>query len=189
MTNVFETPWLLLSISLVILIVVVLLRQSFENKQRWWQLLIPLFLLAGSLSLDYFVKTDYEIIVSTLESARKSIVAEDADRLATVVSPEYRDRSHRSKDRLISFLRSFFSTTKIAKLTRRSRDIKINDDTAEAEILYRVFLEANSAYSQVASMYVVKVRFTLVKPGESEWLLTRTELLELNYQPFHWGDL
>lgn len=189
MMNVFQTPWLLLSISLVILIIAAVFRQSFENKQRWWQLLIPFALIAGSFGLDYFVRTDYEIIVSTLKSARKSIVAEDVDRLATVVSPEYSDRSHRSKEQLISFLRSFFSTTKIAKSPRRSSDIVITGDTAEAEMLYRVHLEPNSAYTQAASMYFVKVRFTLAKTGDKEWQLVRTELVELNFQPFHWGDL
>lgn len=189
MFNVFETPWLLLSISLLALVVVVMMRQSFEDKQRWWQLLIPLVLATGSIGVDYFVKTDYEKIVSTLESARKSVVAEDVDQLATVVSPAYRDRSHLSKDRLISFLRSFFASTKIDRSPCRSRDIVINGDMAEAEMLYRVHLNANSAYSQAASMYFVKVRFSLMKTGEGKWLLTQTELIELNFQPFHWGDL
>ena len=104
MMNVFQTPWLLLSISLVVLIIVALFRQSFEDKQRWWQLLIPLVLLAGSLGLDFFAKTDYEKIISTLKYARKAAETEDVDRLAMVVSSDYRDRSHRSKDKLISFL-------------------------------------------------------------------------------------
>jgi len=189
MTNILETPWLLLSISLMVLVVVAVIRQSVAPKYGRLLLLIPLLLGAGGVLLDYFIETDFEKINTLLKDARNYAVAEDVDRLAAVVSPQYSDRAHRSKRQLVSFLRSFFSGTKISKAPCRSKTILITGDTATADMLYRVHLEPDSSYSQAASMYFVKVRFHLAKTDGGRWLLTTTELVEVNFQPFGWGDL
>jgi len=189
MTNIFQTPWLLLFISLVVLLVVAVWRQNYPEKQRWWQLLLPLGLAAGALALDYFVRTDYEKIILTIRRARDACVAEDVDMLATTLSPEYSDISHGSRSELTRFLRSFFATTKIEKAPQKSGQVLINAPTATAENMYRVHLEANNAYTQAASMYFVKVRIRLRKDSSAQWLINGCELMELNFQPFHWGDL
>ena len=189
MTNIFQTPWLLLFISLVLLMVVAVLRQSYPEKQRWWQLLLPLVLAIIALGLDYFVKTDYEKVKHMIKCARDAVVAEDADALATTLSPGYSDRSHNSGDKLVSFMRSFFTTTKIDKAPQTTGQIVINAPTATAENVYRVHVEPNSAYTQAATLYYVKVRLRLTKNADAQWLITGCELLELNFQPFHWRDL
>ncbi len=190
MTNIFQTPWLLLFISLVLLMVVAVLRQSFPEKQRWWQLLLPLVLAIIALGLDYFIKTDYEKIKQVVKHARDAVVAEDADALARTLSPGYSDISHKSRGQLVSFLRSFFTTTRIDKASQRAGQIDINAPTATAENAYRVYLEPNSAYAQAsAGPYYVKVRMRLRKNAHAQWLITGFELVELNFQPFRWRDL
>ncbi len=189
MTNIFQTPWLLLFISLVLLMVVAVLRQSFPEKQRWWQLLPPLVLAIIALGLDYFIKTDYEKITQVIKHARDAAVAEDADALATTLSPDYSDRSHKSRDQMVRFIRSFLTTTQINKAPQRGGNIVIDAPKATAENFYRVHVEPNSAYAQAATIYFVKVRFRLTKNADDQWLITGCELMELNNQPFHWGDL
>ena len=187
MTNVFESPWLLLSISLFVLVVVALIRQS---NDRYWLLLLPLAIAVAAFALEFFVKTDNEKITSLLKDARNAIVAEDADRLGALLADDYCDRSHRSKAQLIARMRSFFKNTKIAKAPRRQRTPPdITGNTATVETLHRVHLESNSTYSQAASMYFVKTKFYLEKTEDGRWLFVRTELKEVNFQPFHWGDL
>ncbi len=189
MTNIFQTPWLLLFISLVLLIVVTVVRQNSPEKQLWWLLLLPLVLAIIALGLDYFIKTDYEKVKHTIKSARDAIVAEDADALARTLSPAYSDRSHDSRDQLVRFMRSFFKTTKIDRAPLKSGQIVIDAPTATAENLYRVHVEPNSEYAEAASLYFVKVRIRLTKNADAQWLITGCELLELNNQPFHWGHL
>lgn len=104
MTNIFQTPWLLLFVSLVLLIVVTLVRQNSPQKQRWWLLLLPLSVAVLAFGLDYFIKTDYEKVKHTIKCARDAVVAEDADALATTLSPDYSDRSHNSRDKLVRFM-------------------------------------------------------------------------------------
>lgn len=190
MTNLFQTPWLLLFVSLVLLIVVTLVRQKSPQKQRWWLLLLPLSVAVLAFGLDYFIKTDYEKVKHTIKRVRDAVVAEDADALAMTLSPAYSDRSHNSGDKLVSFLRSFFKTTKIDRAPQ-TKQVKfdINAHTATVENLYRVHVEPNSAYAQAASMYFVKVRIRLTKNADAQWLITGCELMELNFQPFHWGNL
>ena len=190
MTNVFETPWLLLSISLFVLVVVAVIRQATPDKERYWLLLLPLALAVLAFALEFFVKTDNEKINALLKNARDAVVAEDADRLGTLLADDYSDRCHRSKPELIAFMKSFFKNTKIAKAPRRQRTPPvITGNTATVETLHRVHLEPNSAYSQAASMYFVKAKFYLKKNQDGQWLLVQTELKEVNFQPFHWGDL
>ncbi len=189
MTNIFQTPWLLLFISLVLLMVVAVLRQSFPEKQRWWQLLLPLVLAIIALGLDYFIETDYEKVKQVIKHARDAVVAEDADALATTLSPGYSDRSHNSGGELVRFLRSFFATTKIDKAPQTTGQIVIDAPTATAENVYRVHVGPDSAYTQAATIYYVKVRMHLRKNADAQWLITGCELLELNFQPFRWRDL
>ncbi len=189
MTNIFQTPWLLLFISLVLLIVVTVVRQNSPEKQLWWLLLLPLVLAIIALGLDYFIKTDYEKVKHMIKCARDAVVAEDADALARILSPGYSDRSHNSGDQLVRFLRSFFTTTQIEKAPQRGGQIVVDAPTATAENLYRVHVGPNSAYTQAATIYFVKVRMRLRKDADAQWLITGCELLELNFQPFRWGDL
>ncbi len=189
MTNIFQTPWLLLFVSLVLLMIVAVWRQSYPEKQRWWQLLLPLVLAIIAFGLDYFVKTDYEKVKHTIKCTRDAVVAEDADALARTLSPGYSDRSHNSGGQLVRFMRSFFTTTKIDKAPQTTGKIVIDAPTATAENVYRVHVEPNSAYTQAASLYYVKVRIRLTKNADAQWLITGCELLELNFQPFHWRDL
>ena len=189
MTNIFQTPWLLLFISLVLLIVVTVVRQNSPEKQLWWLLLLPLVLAIIALGFDYFIKTDYEKVKQAVKHARDAIVAEDADALARTLSPGYSDRSHNSGDQLVGFLRSFFATTQIDKAPQTTGQIVIDAPTATAENVYRVHVGPNSAYTQTASLYYVKVRIRLTKNADAKWLITGCELRELNFQPFHWRDL
>lgn len=189
MTNIFQTPWLLLFVSLVLLLIIAVWRQSYPEKQRWWQLLLPLALAIIAFGLDYFIKTDYEKVKHMIKCARDAVVAEDADALATTLSPGYSDRSHNSRDQLVRFMRSFFTTTKIDKAPQTTGQIVINAPTATAENVYRVHVGPNSAYTQAASLYYVKVRIRLTKNADAKWLITGCELRELNFQPFHWRDL
>jgi len=71
MTNVFETPWLLLFAALVLLIIVWLIRQSLPEKRTWPLLLAPLAVAVLGGALEYFVKTDYERIETLMERGRR----------------------------------------------------------------------------------------------------------------------
>ena len=189
MTNIFQAPWLLLFVSLVLLLIVAVCRQSYPEKQRWWQLLLPLVLAILAFGLDHFIETDFEKVKHTIKCARNAVVAEDADALAMTLSPEYSDRSHKSRKQLVSFMRSFFTTTMIDKAPQTAGQPVIDAPTATVENTYRVHVEPNSAYTQAASLYYVKVRIRLAKNANAQWLITGCELVELNFQPFHWRDL
>jgi len=189
MTNIFQTPWLLLSISLVLLIVVTVVRQNSPEKSLWWLLLLPLVTAVLALGLDCFIKTDFEKVKHTIKCARNAVVAEDAGALGTTLAPDYSDRSHNSRKQLINFMQSFFTTTKINKAPQTTGQIVINAPTATAENVYRVHVEPNSAYAPAATLYYVKVRLRLTKNADAQWLINGCELMELNFQPFHWGNL
>ncbi|MBE0535793.1 MAG: hypothetical protein IH624_08995 [Phycisphaerae bacterium] len=189
MSNVFETPWLLLFVALVLLIIVWLIRQNLPEKRTWPLLLAPLAVAVLGGALEYFVKTDYERVESLMERGRRAAVHEDAAGFAEVLAPNYADRAHRSKAALVAFFESFFQTTQITHIRRTASQVVITPPSATAECVYRVQLAPGSAYSQAASMYYVKLRFHFAQQADGGWLIDGANLLEVNFQPMGWGDI
>ena len=109
MLNVFENPWLLVIVSVVFLAAMVLYRKSHPEKAAWWQLFLPIILLAVAIGLDVLVKTDLEKVNRTLKQATIAIESHDADRLTEFILQEYSDRVNHSKTQLIEYCRYFLS--------------------------------------------------------------------------------
>ncbi len=189
MTNVFETPWLLLSVALVLLIVVWFVRQSLPQKRTWPLLLIPLGVAILAGALEYFVKTDYEQINELLERGRRAALNEDADALARTLAENYTDRAHRSKAQVEAFFRSFFLNSQIDRIRRTASQVAITPPTATAECVYRVQLAPNNAYGQAGNLYFVKLRFSFSRQPDGRWLIDGADLREVNFQPMGWGDV
>ena len=189
MFDIFETPWLLLCVALVLLIVVWLIRQNLPERKTWPLLLIPLAAAAMAGASEYFVKTDYERIDALMESGRRAAVRENVTELAETLAEGYSDRVHDSKSEVVAFFRSFSATSRIDHLRRTASQVVITPPTATAECVYRVLLAPDSAYSQAASLYYVKVRFNFAKQADGRWLINGVDLLEVNFQPMNWGDV
>ena len=62
--KIFQSPTTLIVASAIALIVVVFIRQTWPEKRKFWQLLIPPAIFAAAFALDYFVKTDLEKSIS-----------------------------------------------------------------------------------------------------------------------------
>jgi hypothetical protein len=189
MTNVFETPWLLLFAALLLLSVVWVIRQSLPDKRTWPLLLIPPAVAILGGGLDYFVKTDYERIDTLLERGRRAAVNEDTMGLAQILADDYSDRLNGSKYELVSFFNSFFEKSQIDRIRRTASQVVIDAPTAEAECAFRVQLAPNNAYTQAGSLYFVKVRFKLTKQADGRWLISGADLREVNFQPMGWRDV
>jgi len=189
MPNLFETPWLLLFIALLLLIVVWFIRQSLPEKRTWPLLLAPAALAILGLGLDYFVRTDYERIDTVLEKGRRAALNGNTEALADVLAKDYSDRIHGSKHELVSFFKSFFQKSKFDGIRRTSSEIVADPPRATADCAFRVQLAPDNAYTQAAGLYFVKLRFTLSKQPDGNWLISRADLQEVNFQAMGWKDI
>ncbi len=189
MFNLFETPWLLLIISIIVLAVVTIIRQSRPDKSRWWQLLMPVILAGLAFGVDFFVKTDYEKIESVIDLASKAAAGRDIDQVDVIISPDYHDLIHDSKDELMAFCRAIFSTPLIEKTKTRYTIIKVSAPKATCELEVVVHLEPESIYAAAGRIIFIKAKLYFTKTPKRNWLISGSQILAVNNQPSNWKNI
>ena len=188
-SQIFETPWPIFTVAIIVLAVVVLIRQTWPDKRRWWQLVIPLALGIGAFGLDYFFDTDYEKIESVINSGIHAVIDQDLNRIDRIISPDYSDSRHRSKAALMSYCRDLLAQPFVNRIKKQQELVTISAPTAVAELSVRLHLNQQNVYTATANIMYVKLKFDLTKTLSGNWFISRTELIAVNYQPMGWGDV
>ena len=189
MFDLFETPWLLLIVSIIVLAVVIIIRQSRPDKSRWWQLLMPVILAGLAFGVDFLVKTDYEKIESVIDLASKAVTVRDIAQVDTIISPDYHDLIHNSKDEIIAFCRAIFSGPLIEKTKTRYTIINVSAPEAACELEIVVHLEQESIYAAAGRIIFIKAKLYFTKTPEGKWLISGSQILAVNNQPSNWKNI
>jgi len=188
-SQIFETPWPVFTVAIIVLAVIVLIRQTWPDKRRWWQLVIPLALGIGAFGLDYFFDTDYEKIESVINSGIHAVIDQDLNRIDRIISPDYSDSRHRSKAALMSYCRDLLAQPFVNRIKKQQELVTISAPTAVAELSVRLHLNQQNVYTATANIMYVKLKFDLTKTLSGNWFISRTELIAVNYQPMGWQDV
>jgi hypothetical protein len=188
-SQIFETPWPVFTVAIIVLAVVVLVRQTWPDKRRWWQLVIPLVLGIGAFGLDYFFDTDYEKIESVINSGIQAVIDQDLNQIDKIISADYSDSRHRSKVALMSYCRDLLAQPFVTRIKKQQELVTISAPTAVVELSVRLHLHPQNVYTATANIMYVKVKFDLAKTPSGNWLISRTEIIAVNYQPMGWQDV
>ncbi len=188
-SQIFETPWPIFTVAIIVLAVVVLIRQTWPDKRRWWQLVIPLALGIGAFGIDYFFDTDYEKVESVINSGIQAVIDQDLNRIDGIISPDYSDSRHRSKAALMSYCRDLLAQPFVNRIKKQQELVTISAPTAVVELSVRLHLHQQNIYTATANIMYVKLKFDLAKTPSGNWLISRTEIIAVNYQPMGWGDV
>ena len=189
MSRIFETPWPVLTVALIGLGIVVVIRQTWPEKSRWWQLLIPVIITGAGLGLEYFIETDFEKIASVIEAGRRAVISRDVDRLASIVSPDYSDSAHYSKDALLLFCRDLLSQPFVERIKKQQEQITVSGQKAQAELSVRLHLHSQNPYALGGTLMYVKIKLYLTKTAYGNWLISSSEIISINNQPFGWDSV
>lgn len=184
MSIVFENVWVLLTVAGVALVVVYGIRQA---KPEWgyWPLLIPLGLVALAFGLDAVIQTDTEAINAIISTSKRAVVNGDVKTLMAFVSPDYSDRSHRSKAALENEVKQVLNAASIKKVKIQSHLLTINAGTAHSELNVVVHLGEGNLYTEMGSLVFVGVELSYEKLGK-KWFISSGEVVSVNNQPWHW---
>lgn len=188
-SQIFETPWPVLTVAFIALAVVVIIRQTWPDKRRWWQLLIPAVLAAGGFGLEHFIETDYEKIESLINSGIQAVIKQDIGRIDRIISPDYSDSRHRSKASLMGYCRDLLAQPFVERIKKQQEQIIISAPEAEAELSVRLHLHPQNTYALGGTLMYVKMKLYLAKTPYGNWLISRTEIISINNQPFGWGSV
>lgn len=190
MFDIFEQPWTLIGVAVLVFFGVLTFRSFFPEKRRWWQLLVPVFLVAAAFGVDMLVQTDTEKINSVIDAAIKAVQQEDCTAIGATIADDYSDSYHGTKGILMDHCRRELSKPLVNRGKKTGLLIKISDSNATAVLFATIIFDKNSYISQnYKSFLLVKARLSLRKQPDKRWLINRIEILELDRLPASWKDI
>ena len=190
MFNVFQQPWTLIVAGTICLLVMLILRSLFIDKRRWWQLALPVIIVALAFGLDLIVKTDYEKIIIALNGAVDSFEAQQISPIEEVIADDYTDLVNGSKDIILAYCEGLFHFAEIRKISTWSKEITIEKRKAKftTEVVVH-FAEESEIAKMGKSIMIVKGRLFLRKTDDKKWLIYSSELLELDRKSVNWHQI
>jgi hypothetical protein len=191
MFNIFEQPWGLLTVAIIVLLVLLTVRRILPEKRYWWQLALPTFLAAAAFGLDTLVETDLEKINAVINIGVKAVQEENPDAIESIISKNYSDSYHRNKRALVLHAKRVLSEPLIEKNIKRMVKLTLSPSktTAEATFTVRIVFDKRSyVYQSYKRIMLAKVKANLQKE-QDKWLISQAELLELDRQPVDWQNI
>ena len=190
MFDFFEQPYTLIGVAVIVLFGFFTYRSVVPEKRRWWHFLFPIFIAAGGIALDMLVQTDLEKINSAIKTVVKAIQEEDCDTLEAMVAEDYRDSYHSSKRELMAHCRRKLAPQLVEKNTKTSSLVKLSVPKATATIFMTTIFDKNSFVSQNYKSFIFfKIQLRFQKQPDKTWLISRSELLEIDKLPAKWSNI
>lgn len=198
MTNILEQPWLLLIASVIVLLAVAVFRGLFPQRHRWWFWLLPVIIAIAAFAIDYFVQTDTEKIKDVVAKAVRAVEKEDAEAIGPLISNDYHDSFHASKQALLDNCRARLSEPIIEKNVHGIVSLNVRPAPrgflsktgagATAVFTVRVVFDPRGPIYEFRKIMLFKLQAELRKEGIN-WLFTRVEVLEIDLQPANWQHI
>jgi low affinity Fe/Cu permease len=190
MFDIFEQPWTLLGVSVIVLLIILTIRSVWPERRRWWQLLIPVAIAIVGFGLDFLIQTDLEKINALIDRGIKAVEEEDCGAIESIIADNYRDSFHNTKEDLMSHCRIQLTPGLVAKSKKNAGLVELSPPTATATVFVLITFEKDSYISrEYKSFILVKAKLYLQKQPDKGWLITRAEVLEIDRQPVNWRQI
>ena len=191
MFDIFEQPWTMLGVAIISMIIIFVFRCVWPNKERWWQLVIPLLIALLGFGVEYFVKTDLEQITSLMKAGIAAVETKNPQGIGPILSDSYRDSSGRGKTELVAYCDAVLSQNIVKTCKKMSLKIDIASKTTATADLTMIVTFDKTAMPELEAVpfFNVKVKLYFQKESDKKWRIGRSELVELNKQTFKWGDI
>ncbi len=189
MHNIFDQPWFLLITAIVVLFIMLMIRRIVPGKRHWWQIALPIFIVLAAFGLDRLVQTDLEKINAVINTLAQAVEDENCDAIAGIISENYSDSYHSSKDYLVAHCRAKLSGPLVEKNIMRVVAVEISEPTATAIFTLRILFDKRSYVYEFRPLMLMKIKLNLQKQADKHWLITRAEIIEIDRQPAKWQYL
>lgn len=190
MFNVFEQPWTLLGVSVLVFFGVLTFRSVWDQKRRWWQWLLPLAVAGAAFGLDFLVATDLENVHTTIDTLLEAVEDEDCPGVALCIGPDYRDIRHSSKAALMTRCHQELNGPTVETLKKLDDFVELSPREAKVTVsLFARFEKDSRIARQYKPVFLAKVRFHLTKRADGQWLVDRIDMLEVDKQSVSWRNV
>ncbi|MBA7671914.1 hypothetical protein ES703_80083 [subsurface metagenome] len=119
-----------------------------------------------------------------------AVEEENPDVIEAIIADNYRDSFHKSKNELMYHCRVKLAGPLIEKNIKRIQAVEVSPPNATAVFTVRMLFDKRSyVYQSFKERLHVKAELDLQKQPDGTWLITRTEILELDLRPVNWKDV
>jgi hypothetical protein len=189
MFDIFEQPWTLLGVSVIVFFVVLTIRSVFPEKQHWWQWAIPAAIAVAAFGLDFPVVTDLEKIHSLVKTAIKAVEQEDCRAIENIIADDYRDSRHRSKEALMAHCRAELTPPCVEENRKLAVLVELSPPEATATLSLLIKFDRDSRVTREYKRYaLIKAKLYLQKQPNKKWLINQVEILEIDKMFFSWEE-
>lgn len=179
---------LILAIVILLIFQIIHIIQTYERYR--WQWFLPIILIVAAFGVDFVVRTDMERIDSLIKTARKAVEDEDFDAITAVISADYEDSYHNTREDLLNHCRRLLSEPLVNKAKKGSLEVEISPAGAAVTLTSVVHFEKESRiYREYKPFVILKMRLDLKKERNKRWLINRAEILEIDRQPVKWREI
>jgi len=186
MFNPLETPWLLLIIGIVILVIGSFIRNNVSPKKGLLLILAGLLIAAAAFGVDYAFQTDYEQLRELLNTCRSAAVAGDVRQLEPCISPQYRDSIHRTKDAFVSDAARIIKIAGVSRIRFQTLTFQFTGNSARASLNMTVFPDPQkSAFG--GGLFFVEMSVEFQKENNNRWAITSSEVESVNNERTGWN--
>ncbi|HBG27353.1 MAG: hypothetical protein A2Y10_13685 [Planctomycetes bacterium GWF2_41_51] len=190
MWNVFEYPFVGIGIGLVTFIGLWIFRIVRPDKKRRWHYLVPLGIYIAAFALAYFVQTDKEKIFAAVNKGIAAFQEKNIEPIKEIIADDYADSQHSSKTYIVAYCQGLFETAAVEKVTFFSRQMEIENANAAFTFEAMVKFAEQSHIAQMGKAFlIVKAKLDFKKTPDKRWVITSSEILELDRNPINWNQL
>ncbi|MFI4913054.1 MAG: hypothetical protein ACIAQZ_15450 [Sedimentisphaeraceae bacterium JB056] len=182
----FESPWILIITAVALFCAITLFRNIMPDKKRWWQMLIPLIVLAAAFGIDYFVQTDREQIEARIVQARDAVLNRQPQVVISMIDQDY-DGQHRYDRRIITQkCQEYFGRPFAEKIRINYNEITVNGNEATSELNTTVHFDDASQAGEYFELAIIEAEIGFIKRND-EWMVKSVVIEKVNNkEPPRW---
>ena len=170
------------------MLAVFVFRGLSPQRHRWWFWLLPVIIATAAFAIDYLVQTDTEKIKDAIAGAVKAVEREDTGAIGPLLSNDYHDSFHESKQALLDNCMAWLVEPIIEKNVHGIVSLDVRPANATAVFTVRVVFDPQGPIYQYRQIMLFKLQAELRKEG-ANWLFTRFEILEIDMHPADWQHI
>jgi hypothetical protein len=187
MWNIFEQPWLLLTVAGAVFVGLAIFREALPPKRAWAFWLLPAAIAIAALAIDFLVETDKEKIEGALAKACRAVEREDIKSLEPLIWQNYNDTVHQSRQALLNHFQSRLDEPVIEKIVPAIVSLDIKPPDATVVFTARVMFDPKGPVYEYQKIMVFKLQADMKKEGD-RWFFSSVEIITINLQPAGWKN-
>jgi len=179
-----------LALAIAVLLALQIIHIFLTYEQHRWQWFLPIILVVAAFGLDFIVQTDLEKINTLISTGIKAAEQENCDAIAAIISANYSDSYHSTKDDLMYHCRELLSGPLAEKIKKAGLTIDISSPKAAVTLTVIIHFDKQShVYREIKPFVILKIKLDLQREQDNRWLINRAELLEIDRQAVNWQDI